>query len=189
MNGKGRTIVFGFVLVAMLAAFGGTASAAITYVEKIVRVPYRYYEWETVTRYRAVRRPVTRTFYRVERRVVTTFETRRRLVTRPQIHFWGNFGRGRVWVEVRVPIKTVEYVRVPYERIVYEEVEVPYTERIRVERIGYRTERRRVAVEIATRHFSITLGHQSRPPRPSRPTRRTVRKPRQVVRARGAKRR
>jgi len=186
MNGKGRTIVVGLVLVTMMAAFGGTASAAVTYVEKMVRVPYKYYEWQTVTKYRTVRQPVTRTFYRIERRVVTTYETRRRLVTRPQIHFWGGFGQGHVWIEVRVPIETVEYVRVPYEKIVYEEVEESYTERIRVRRIGYRMEKRWVAVEITTPHFSVTFGHHPHLPAPKPPTCRTVRKTKQVVRAPGA---
>lgn len=184
MNGKGRTIVIGFVLATMLAALGGTASAAVTYVVRIVRVPYQYYEWETVTRYRTVRRPVTRTFYRTERRVVTTYETRRRLVTRSHIRIGGIFGRGRVWVDVRVPVETIEYVRVPYERIVYEEVQVAYTERIRVQRIGYRTERRRVAVEIATPRFSISFGHHSRPRRLARPAHKIVRVARRGARHR-----
>lgn len=186
MNAKGRMMVVGLVLAAMMAAFGGTASAAVRYVEKVVRVPYRYYEWETVTKYRTVRQPVTKTFYRTERRVVTTYETRRQRAGQGHVRFWGIFGRGRIWVEVRIPVETVEFVRVPYEEVVYEEVEVPYTERIRVERIGYRNETRRVAVEIAAPHFSVTFGHHSPPPRPKPPTHKTVEKTKRVVQAPGA---
>ena len=184
MNGKGRTIVIGLVLVALLASLGATASAATRYVERTVRVPYTYYEWETVTRYRTVRRAVTRTRYRLERRVETTYETRRRPIARSRVRFWGIFGRGRIFVEVRVPVETVVTVRVPYEETVYEDVEEPYTERIRVERTGYRLVTRRVAVQIPAPHVSISFGH--RRSRPDPPKRKTVHKTKRIVQAPGA---
>ncbi len=180
MNGKRRMIVIGLVLATMMAAFGGTASAAVRYVQRVVRVPYRYYEWETVTKHRTVSRPVTKTLYRTERRVVTTYETRRRRVARSHVRFRGVFGRGHIWIDVRIPIETVEYVRVPYEEVVYEEVEVAYTDRVRVERIGYRNETRWVAIE-------ISFGHH-RPYRPRPPKHKTVEKTKRVVHTPGAAR-
>ena len=188
MNAKGRMMVVGLMLATMMAAFGGKASAAVKYVERVVRVPYTYYEWETVTKYRTVRQPVTKTFYRTERRVVTTYETRRKRVARSRVRFRGVFGRGHIWIDVQVPIEVVAHVRVPYEEVVYEEVEVAYTERVRVERIGYRSETRWVAVEIATPHLSISFGHRSRPHRPKPPTRKTVHKTKRVVHTPGAAR-
>jgi hypothetical protein len=184
MNGKGRTIVIGLVLVTLLASLGATASAATRYVKRTVRVPYTYHEWETVTRYRTVRRAVTRTRYRLERRIETTYETRRRPIARSRVRFWGIFGRGRVFVEVRIPVETVVLVRVPYEETVYEDVEEPYTERIRVERTGYRLVTRRIVVEIPAPHVSISFGH--RPSRPDPPKHKTVRKTKQIVQAPGA---
>jgi len=184
MNGKGRTIVIGLVLVTLLASLGATASAATRYVERTVRVPYTYHEWETVTRYRTVRRAVTRTRYRLERRVETTYETRRRPIARSRVRFWGIFGRGRIFVEVRIPVETVVTVRVPYEETVYEDVEEPYTERIRVRRTGYRLVTRRVAVHIPAPRVSISFGH--RRSRPDPPKRKTVHKTKQIVQAPGA---
>ena len=139
-----RGVAIKVLAMALLAAtFVGftqtTASAGIKkWIRKHVKVPFTYYEWETQTRYRTVRRPVTRTYYRTERRLVTTYVSEFRWVP---VRYRGRRGRMRtryVWREVRVPRQTYRWVRVPYQRTRYELVREPYTVRVRVAKTGYR---------------------------------------------------
>jgi len=139
-----RGVATKLLAIAVLAAtFIGfaetTASAGVKkWIRKHVKVPYTYYEWETQTRYRTVRRPVTRTYYRTERRLVTTYVSEYRWVP---VHYRGPHGRMRtryVWQEVRVPRQTYRMVRVPYQETRYELVREPYTVRVRVAKRGHR---------------------------------------------------
>jgi len=157
-----RAMVLAALTVALSGFLAGSASGAAGLEIRAGRIPYRYHVWEEVTKYRYVRRPVTKTFYRTERRLVTTYETvrRRELVRRRGPR--GRWITKYVWREVRVPRRTWRTVKVSYERTVIEVVREPYTVRTRVERIGYRPARS-VAVAVSTPHFSISWGRTSRP--------------------------
>ena len=157
-----KAMVLAVLTVALGGFLAGSASGAASIEIRAGRTPYRYSVWEEVTRYRYVRRPVTKTFYRTERQLVTTYETVRR---RELVHCRGPHGRWiskYIWREVRVPRRTWRAVDVPYEKTVIELVREPYTVRVLVERIGHRPARS-VAIAVSTPHLSISWGRTSRP--------------------------
>ena len=157
-----KAMVLAALTVALSGFLAGSASGAASLEIRAGRTSYRYYVWEEMTKYRYVRRPVTKTFYRTERQLVTTYETvqRRELVRCrcPRRRCIAKY----VWREVRVPRRVWRAVDVPYEKTVIELVREPYTVQVRVEKIGYRPARS-VAVAVSTPHFSISWGRTSRP--------------------------
>jgi hypothetical protein len=160
MNGRRITLNIAMVAGMMLAlGFAGrTASAGVRWVLQEVRVPYTYYTYETETRYRTVTRRVVRTEYRTERRREIEYITERRLVEEPYIGIHGRRRIRQVWKTVRIPQEVWKTVRVPVEVVSYETVREPYTVQVRVAHTGYRVEHHRVAVQVGSPKFSVTLG-------------------------------
>ena len=157
-----KAMVLAALTVALSGFLAGSASGAASIEIRAGRTSYKYYVWEEVTKYRYVSRPVTKTFYRTERQLVTTYETvrRRELVQRRGPR--GRWITEYVWLEVRVPRRVWRTVDVPYEKTVIELVREPYTVQVQVEKIGYRPARE-IAVAVSTPHFSISWGSTSRP--------------------------
>jgi hypothetical protein len=177
MNAKRMTLMVASLVVAAAAGlFSRPASAGVTVRFQVGGSYGTYQEWQTVTRYRTVRRAVTRIVYRTEKQTVTTYETRRELVEESYRDNLGFYRTRQVWQTVRVPVTEVRYVEVPYEETVYEYVQEPYTESVLVETS---VPRYYSSVRIVPQ-FSIRLGsHRSRPVY----THRTVQRPTAVHRS------
>ncbi len=96
------------------------------------------------TYFRTVRVPVTVVEYRLERREVTTYVTRRRW--EEESYFDEETGEVQTRLVLRVvrePVTTIEYVRVPVYRTVYRTVSRPVTTSIVVGRTSRPTYTRR----------------------------------------------
>ena len=183
MNGKTlrRTMAIGIAALGFLGLVNPRASAGVTWVLRPVQVPYTYYVWETQTRYRTVRQPVTRTRYRWDRVEEVTYKTLRDW---GRIEWTDEHGCKHVrygWRSTRVPKKTYRWVRVPYEEVICEEVREPYTVRVRVARTGHREETRWVAVRTAAPSVTLSVGTDRRRPPARQP--RPVKVVRPVYRA------
>ena len=142
------------LILGCLLITGQRAEAATKWVQKTVSVPYTYYEYETQTRYRLVRKAFTVTEYLYERRAVTTYRYERQRVAVFCCTYRGLDRFKYVWKDVRVPETTYETVRVPYQRTVYKTIREPYLVRVRVERTGYRNEVQWVKVYVPARKFT-----------------------------------
>jgi len=157
---KGKTLTRLAVLAAMVLGFlglsQGTASAGFRWAIRTVRAPYTYYDWETQTRYRTVRKAVERTYYRTERRAVTEYRYQWKQVPERYRDRAGHLRTRRVRKQVRVPYTVYRNVQVPYTKTVYEWVTEPYTVRVRVLKTGYRAATRRVAVSVGSGGWGVT---------------------------------
>ena len=145
-------ITFLIVILGSLFITAQRAQADSEWVKKIVSVPYTYYDYETQTRYRLVRKAFTVTEYRHERRAVTTYRyERQRVAVEVPTGRCGVTRIKHVWKDVKVPETTYETIRVPYEKTVYKTVREPYYVRVRVARTGYRSEAQWVKVHVPNR--------------------------------------
>ena len=153
-------ITFFVLILSTVLLTGQRAQGATKWVKKIVSVPYTYYEYETQTRYRLVRKAFTVTEYRYETRAVTTYRyERQRVAVEVPGRCHGVTRIKYVWKDVKVPETTYETVRVPYQKTVYKTVSEPYYVRVRVERTGYRDEVQWVKVYVPDRKFTRDYAH------------------------------
>jgi hypothetical protein len=147
MNGtKVLKLALAAAVVGAIGLAGGRALADVKWVETTVRVPYTYYAWETQTQYQSVQRPVTVTRYRMEQQLVTTMALQKRLIAEEYRDAYGYKHTRYRWETTEIPVQEYRWVRVAYTETVMQWVTEPYTVRVRVERTGYRSETRVVAV-------------------------------------------